>query len=165
NFKGGVGHRGCSVYRNCTLYCAPALNLTLCHCRKDRNEREQRLMSKNWSNRTSLPAPVGALSEKKRGIPNDGCEGPSRCGITSERFRLLDKNFLNDIGVGHDQDIRQARPDACDALLVSRTRNRLDIVAQQRSQAEQAQRSFRWVKWNDIGVGKHVPHRAVWVFQ
>ncbi len=59
-------------------------------------------MSENWSNCAPLPAPVGSLSEKKRGIANDGCERPSRCGITSERFSLFDENFLNDIWVGYD---------------------------------------------------------------
>jgi hypothetical protein len=73
-------------------------------------------MSENWSNCAPLPAPVRALGEKKRRIANDGCERPSRCGITPKRFRLFDENFLNDIWVGYDQDIRQACPDACDAL-------------------------------------------------
>src|SRR5215472_6656749 len=105
-------------------------------------------MSENWSNRASLPAPVGAFSEKNRGIPNDRSKRPSRCGITSERFRFFDENFLNDIWVGNDQDISQTCPDACDVLLVGKTRNCLDVVARQRSQAEQAKRSFRRFKWN-----------------
>src|SRR5262249_11995358 len=33
--------------------------------------------------------------------------------------------------------------------------NCLNVVAQQRSHAEQAERSFRWFKWNEIRVGKH----------
>ena len=55
-------------------------------------------MSENRRNCAPLPAPVGSLGEKKRGIANDGCERASRCGITSERFGLFDENFLNDIG-------------------------------------------------------------------
>src|SRR6516225_2380288 len=102
-------------------------------------------MSENWSNCAPLPAPVGTLSENKGGITDEGCEGPSRCWITSERFRLFDENFLNDIWIGYDQDIRQARPDACDALLVSGTRKRLDVVAQQRSRARPNRRSV----WNN----------------
>jgi len=112
-------------------------------------------MSENLSNRAPLPAPVGALSQKKGGVANDRCERPSRCGITSKRFSLFNENFLDDGWIGYDQDIRQACPDACDALLVRRTRNGLNIVAQQRSQAQQAERSFRWVKWNEIWVSKH----------
>src|SRR5215471_2803609 len=75
------------------------------------------------------------LQRENRGIPNDRSKRPSRCGITSERFRLFDENFLYDFWLGNNQDIRQTRPDACDALLVSKTRNCLDVVAQQRSQA------------------------------
>ena len=55
-------------------------------------------MSENWSNCAPLPAPVRALGEKKRRIANDGCERPSRCGITSKRFRLFDENFLKIFG-------------------------------------------------------------------
>src|SRR5262249_35514153 len=117
-------------------------------------------MPENWSNCAPLAAPVGAFSEKERGIANDGSKRPSRCGITPEHFRFIDENFLNDLRVGYDQDIRQACPDACDALLVSTARNRLNVVAQQRSQAEQAERSFRRKKWNEIGIGKHAPHQG-----
>jgi hypothetical protein len=65
DFKRGAGHRGCGVYRICTLYCAPTLYLTLRHRREDRHEGEQRLMSENWSYCAPLPAPVGALGEKE----------------------------------------------------------------------------------------------------
>src|SRR5262252_4052905 len=61
DFKGGAGHCGRRICWNRPLYRAPALNLTLRSLVENRPKWEQRLVSENWGNCASLPAPVGAF--------------------------------------------------------------------------------------------------------
>src|SRR5262245_44660314 len=71
DFKGGASHRRSGVCWKVTRFCTPALDLTLRHLREDRHEREQRLMTENWSDCAPLPAPIRAFGEEKRGVTNN----------------------------------------------------------------------------------------------
>ena len=80
--------------------------------------------------------------------------------VAPECVRLVDENVLNDIRIGHDQDVGHPGPEMSDGLIVGGAGNRLDIVAHQRAQTQQAERAFRRLKRNEIGIGIHARYRT-----
>ena len=70
---------------------------------------------------------------------------------------LSTRMFLDDIRIGHDQDVGHPRAEMRDVLIVRGAGNRLDVVAHQGAQAQQAERALRRLEWNESGsVYTHV---------
>ena len=79
--------------------------------------------------------------------------------VASECFRLVDEKFLDDVRIGHDQDVGHPRAEMRDVLIVREAGNRLDVVAHQGAQAEQAERARRRLERNEIGYyTRTLPH-------
>src|SRR5262249_18821259 len=64
-------HPGGGVWRDGAVRRPPTVDLALRHCSEDWHKRQQRFMPEDRSYRASLPAPFGALSEKKGGVADD----------------------------------------------------------------------------------------------